>query len=102
MDAVSQVIGYIKGKSAISIARTYMGRKQNFTGENFWAKRYYVSMVGRDEESIKEYIREQDAGHKRRRMFLPGSYRLFCASGVAAGAVPSVDAGRYGLKRIPQ
>jgi putative transposase len=63
--AVAQVIGYIKGKSAISIARTYMGRKQNFTGENFWAKGYYVSTVGRDEESIKKYIREQEAEDKR-------------------------------------
>jgi putative transposase len=62
---VAQVIGYIKGKSAISIARTYMGRKQNFTGENFWAKGYYVSTVGRDEESIKQYIREQEAEDKR-------------------------------------
>jgi putative transposase len=42
-----------------------MGRKQNFTGENFWAKGYYVSTVGRDEESIKKYIREQEAEDKR-------------------------------------
>ena len=63
--AVAQVIGYIKGKSAIAIARTYMGRKQNFVGENFWAKGYYVSTVGRDEESIKKYIREQEAEDKR-------------------------------------
>jgi hypothetical protein len=55
----------IKGKSAISIARTYMGRKRNFTGENFWAKGYYVSTVGREEESIRKYIREQEAGDKR-------------------------------------
>jgi putative transposase len=61
--AVAQVAGYIKGKSAISIAR-YIGRKQNFTGENFWAKGYYVSTIGRDEESIKKYIREQDAENK--------------------------------------
>jgi putative transposase len=63
--AVAQVVGYIKGKSAIPIARTYMGRKQNFTGENFWAKGDYVSTVGRDEESIKKYIREQETEDKR-------------------------------------
>jgi putative transposase len=63
--SVAQVVGYIKGKSAIHIARTYMGRKQNFTGENFWAKGYYVSTVGRDEESIKKYIREQEVEDKR-------------------------------------
>jgi putative transposase len=59
------VIGYIKGKSTISIARTYMGWKKNFTGENFWAKGYYVSTVGRDEESIKKYIREQEVKDQR-------------------------------------
>lgn len=50
--AVSQVVGYIKGKSAIQIARVYGGRKRNFTGEKFWARGYFVSTVGKDEESI--------------------------------------------------
>ncbi|GHV18903.1 IS200/IS605 family transposase [Spirochaetia bacterium] len=63
--SVAQVVGYIKGKSAISIARTFLGKKQNFTGENFWARGYYVSTVGRDEESIRKYIREQEAEDKR-------------------------------------
>ena len=45
--AVSQVVGFIKGKSAIHIARTYAGRKQNFTGQNSWARGYYVSKIGR-------------------------------------------------------
>jgi len=45
--SVSQVVGYLKGKSAIHIARTYMGRRQNFVGQNFWARGYYVSTVGR-------------------------------------------------------
>jgi len=58
--SVSQVIGFIKGKSAIHIARTYMGRKKNFVGENFWARGYMVSTVGRDEETIRKYIKEQD------------------------------------------
>ena len=63
--AVSSVIGYIKGKSAISIARNFTARKRNFTGENFWACGYYVSTVGLDEESIRTYIREQDAEDRR-------------------------------------
>ena len=49
--------GLLKGKSAIQIARTYVGRKKNFTGENFWARGYYVSTAGRDEDSVREYIR---------------------------------------------
>jgi putative transposase len=63
--AVSQVVGYIKGKSAIAIARNYMGRQKNFVGQNFWARGYYVSTVGRDEETIKRYIREQESEDKR-------------------------------------
>ena len=55
--AVSQVVGYIKGKSAIHIARTYAGRKQNFVGQNFWARGYYVSTTGRDEDTIRNNIR---------------------------------------------
>ena len=63
--AVSQVIGYIKGKSAIYVARNYGGRRKNFTGEHFWARGYYVSTVGIDEEVIRKYIREQEAEDKR-------------------------------------
>src|SRR4030066_604191 len=63
--SVSQVIGYIKGKSAIHIARTYMGRKKNFTGQNFWARGYFVSTVGTDEENIRESIRRE--GKEKRR-----------------------------------
>ena len=63
--AVAQVVGYIKGKSAIAIARNFMGRQKNFTGLNFWARGYYVSTVGRDEQAIKQYIREQEAEDKR-------------------------------------
>ena len=58
--AVSQVVGFIKGKSAISIARTYLGRRKNFTGQHFWARGYHVSTVGRDEAMIREYIRNQE------------------------------------------
>ncbi|MBF0376409.1 MAG: IS200/IS605 family transposase [Desulfamplus sp.] len=63
--AVSQVIGFIKGKSAIHIARTFLGRKQNFTGQHFWARGYYVNTVGRDENVIREYIRHQEEEDKR-------------------------------------
>jgi len=58
--SVSQVVGYIKGKGAIHIARNYSGRKRNFTGQSFWARGYYVSTVGRDEETIREYIRHHE------------------------------------------
>jgi len=58
--AVSQVVGYIKGKSAIHIARTYAGRQQNFTGKSFWARGYYISTSGRDEETIRRYIQKQE------------------------------------------
>ena len=63
--AVDQVVGYIKGKSAIHIARTFGGRKRNFTGEHFWARGYFVSTVGRDEEVIRNYIRRQEDEDRR-------------------------------------
>ena len=63
--AVSNVVGYIKGKSAIHIARAYFGRRRNFTGQHFWAKGYHVSTVGRDEEDIRKYIKEQEAEDQR-------------------------------------
>jgi putative transposase len=63
--AVAQVIGYITGKSAIHLARVYGERKRNFVGQNFWARGYFVSTVGRDEEVIREYIRNQEAEDKR-------------------------------------
>jgi putative transposase len=58
--SVSEVVGYIKGKSAIRIAREFVGRKQNYTGQSFWARGYFVSTVGRDEETIRAYIKHQD------------------------------------------
>jgi putative transposase len=63
--AVAQVLGFIKGKSAIHIARTYLGRRRNFTGQHFWARGYYVSTVGRDEATIREYIQKQEADDRR-------------------------------------
>ena len=63
--SVSQVVGYIKGKRAIHIARTYMGRQRNFTGEHFWARGYYVSTVGLDEGVVRQYIQNQAAEDQR-------------------------------------
>ena len=63
--SVSQVIGYIKGKSAIHIARVYGERRRNFVGQHFWARGYFVSTVGRDEQVIREYIRHQEAEDHR-------------------------------------
>ncbi len=63
--AVSQVVGYIKGKSAIYLARVYGERKRNFVGQHFWARGYFVSTVGRDEDMIREYIRHQEEEDKR-------------------------------------
>lgn len=57
--SVSEVVGYIKGKSAIAVARQFGGRKQNFSGERFWARGYAVSTVGFEESQIKYYIRNQ-------------------------------------------
>lgn len=63
--SVAQVIGYIKGKSAIHVARTFFDHKRNFVGQHFWARGYFVSTVGRDEATIREYIRNQEAEDKR-------------------------------------
>jgi putative transposase len=63
--SVSQVVGYIKGKSAIQIAREFSGRRRNFTGQHFWARGYFVSTVGRDEEVIRNYIRHQEVEDQR-------------------------------------
>ena len=63
--AVAQVVGYIKGKSAIHIARTYGGRQRNFVGEHFWARGYFVTTVGSDEEAVRQYIRAQEAEDRR-------------------------------------
>ena len=63
--AVSQVVGFIKGKSAIHIARIYAGRKQNYVGQHFWARGYFASTVGRDEQVIRNYIRHQEDEDRR-------------------------------------
>jgi putative transposase len=63
--AVAQVIGFIKGKSAIHLARVYGEQKRNFTGQHFWARGHYVSTVGRDEHAIRDYILNQEEEDKR-------------------------------------
>jgi putative transposase len=63
--AVSEVVGFIKGKSAIHLAWVYGERKQNFVGQHFWARGYMVSTIGRDETVIREYIRNQEQEDKR-------------------------------------
>jgi putative transposase len=63
--AVSNVVGYIKSKSAIAIARNFGARERNFTGEVFWARGYFVSTVGLDESMVRAYIRNQE--HKDER-----------------------------------
>jgi putative transposase len=63
--SVSQVIGFIKGKSAINIARTYLGQRKNFNGMHFWSRGFYVSTVGIDEETVREYIKQQEIEDKR-------------------------------------
>jgi len=63
--AVSNVVGHIKGKSAITIARKYGGRARNFTGEVFWARGYFVLTVGLDEAMVRAYIRNQEQEDER-------------------------------------
>ena len=63
--SVSSVVGFIKGKSAIHLARVYGERKQNYAGQSFWARGYFVFAVGRDEATIRVYIRNQEQEDKR-------------------------------------
>jgi putative transposase len=63
--SVAPVVGFIKGKSAIHIARVFMNRRKNFIGENFWARGYYVSTAGKDEEVVRRYILQQETEDRR-------------------------------------
>jgi putative transposase len=58
--SVSEVVGFIKGKNAIYVARNFMSHRKNYGGQNFWARGYYVSTVGRDEKTIRQYIQDQE------------------------------------------
>ena len=66
---VSSVVGFIKGKSAIPLARVYGEQKQIYTGQSFWARGCFVSTVGWDEATIREYIRNQEQEDKRMEQF---------------------------------
>jgi putative transposase len=63
--SVSNVVGYIKGKSAIHLERVYGERRRNFVGQHFWARGYFVSTVGRDEKAIKDHIKNQEQEDRR-------------------------------------
>jgi putative transposase len=63
--SVSQVVGYLKGKSAIRMARDFMGRYKSFKGYNFWARGYFVSTIGLDEDAIREYIQHQELNDQK-------------------------------------
>jgi putative transposase len=63
--SVSNVMGFIKGRSAIHIARVYAGRRRNFVGQHFWARGYWVSTVGKNEAAVREYIQNQEKEDQR-------------------------------------
>ena len=63
--AVAQVVGFVKGKSAIHIARTYGGKRRNFVGQHFWARGYWVSTVGHNEAAVRQYIQDQEKEDQR-------------------------------------
>jgi putative transposase len=71
--AVSSVVGYLKGKSAIHVARHFLNRERNYAGQSLWARGYFVDTVGRETEKIRRYIQEQDAEDRRLdQLELPG------------------------------
>src|SRR4029078_3805968 len=63
--SVSAVMGFVKGKSAIHIARVYAGRRRSFVGQHFWARGYWVSTVGKNEAAVRRYIQEQEKEDQR-------------------------------------
>jgi putative transposase len=63
--SVAQVMGFVKGKSAIHIARVYAGRRKSFVGQHFWARGYWVSTVGKNEAAVRRYIQEQEKEDQR-------------------------------------
>jgi len=63
--SVAQVMGFVKGKSAIHVARVYAGRRKNYVGQHFWARGYWVSTVGKNEAAVRRYIQEQEKEDQR-------------------------------------
>ena len=63
--SVANVMGFMKGKSAIHIARVYAGRRRNYVGQHFWARGYWVSTVGKNEAAVRRYIQDQEKDDQR-------------------------------------
>ncbi len=63
--AVSSVVRYIKGKSAIHVARHFLKRERNYAGQRIWARGFFVDTVGRDTETIRKHIAEQEMEDRR-------------------------------------
>jgi len=63
--SVASVMGFIKGKSAIHLARVYAGRRRNYVGQHFWARGYWVSTVGKNEAAVRRYIQDQEKEDRR-------------------------------------
>lgn len=63
--AVSSAVGHLKGKSAIHVARHQLWLKRNYSGQSLWARGYFVDTVGRREEVIRRYIKEQESEDRR-------------------------------------
>ena len=95
--AVSQVVGYIKGKSAIHLARVYGERKRNFVGQHFWARGFFVNTVGRDEDAIRAYIRNQEKEDQRLEQMnlwrCPATLRWRQTQGGASASPPTALSG---------
>lgn len=91
--AVSQVIGFIKGKSAIHLARVYGKRRRNFVGQHFWARGHSVSTAGRDEQVIREYIRNQEKEDELGPWRSGGTHRCLDPRGAALATAPAASSG---------
>ena len=97
--AVSQVVGFIKGKSAIHLARVDAERKRNFVGQHFWARGFFVNTVGRDEEAIRTYIRKSREGGSEARTIEPlaltSAFRRPQAQRAASATRPTASSGSH-------
>ena len=97
--AVSQVIGFIKGKSAIHLARVYGEKKRNFVGQHFWARGYFVSTVGRDAEVIRDYIKKQEEEDNRLEQMtlvaLTGHLQVATETGAASATPIAASSGSH-------
>jgi putative transposase len=76
--SVSNLVGYIKGKGAIYVARNFRGKKRNFSGESLWARGYFVTAVGHDEEMVRSYIKNQEVKDKKKDDNNQGTLFLDC------------------------